>query len=134
MLVQKNKVNPEIRVPLKFYPKFASMILRFVFRGRILPNTSSVVIFTDRIPIQQRRRAVEVALKRACRADLPDGMRFDIYHHPKESNNWIQVADYCSWSVFRKWENRDDRAYWQLHPRLVAQELDVLARGVTRYY
>ena len=134
LLVEKNKVNPAIREPLKFYPKFASMILRFVFRGRILPNTSSVVIFTDRIPIQQRHRAVEVALKRSCRADLPTGMRFDIYHHPKESNKWIQVADYCCWSVFRKWENGNDLAYRQLQPRLVARELDALARGTTRYY
>lgn len=133
MVVEKSKVNPVIREPREFYPQFASMVLRFVFRGRIAVGTSRVLIFTDRIPVH-RKKAVEVALKSACRADLPKGMPFDIYHHPKESNKWIQVVDYCCWAIFRKWEHSDERTYQQIRGHLVTPELNVLRRGLTHYY
>lgn len=61
-------------------------------------------------------------------------MPLESYHHKKESNAWIQVADYCSWAVFRKWEGGDPRTYNQLQSRLAAPELDVLARGSVKYY
>ena len=133
MVIEKCKVNPAIRDPQGFYPQFAAMVLRFVFRGRIAPGTTRVQIFTDTIPVH-RKEPVEIAFKTACRADLPRGMRFDIYHHPRASNKWIQVADYCCWSVHRKWERGDARTYQQLRGRLVTPELNVTARGLTRYY
>jgi len=62
-------------------------------------------------------------------------MPFEVYHHHKASNGWIQVVDYCSWAVFRKWEKGDSRTYDQLRDRLKAPELDVFAAGDhTRYY
>ncbi len=134
IVVEKAKVNPAIREPHHFYPQFASMVLRFIFRGRLLPGTSKVIIFTDTLPVAEHRSAVEKAIKKACRADLGNAVPFESFHHKKESNAWIQVADYCSWAVFRKWEGGDPRTYSQLATRLAAPELDVLAKGAISYY
>jgi hypothetical protein len=69
-VVEKCKVNPAIRDEKIFYPKFAGMALRFVFRGSVEPRTSCVLAFTDTLPIKKQREAVEKTFKLTCRADL----------------------------------------------------------------
>jgi hypothetical protein len=134
ILVEKCKVNPTIQDQADFYPKFASMVLRFVFKGRVRVGTNQVLIYTDTLPVANQRRAVEASIKKACHADLGP-IPFCVFHHPRGSNAWLQVVDYCSWAVFRRWEKKDDRTYVQLRPRLADTELDITARGDgTTYY
>lgn len=135
IVVDKPRVNPFLYDPMTFYPKFAAMVLRFVFRGRVKPGTSRVLVYTDTLPFEKKRAlAVEVAIKKSCRDDLK-GLPFQVLHHRRESNAWIQVADYCCWSVFRKWENGNLDAYDQLRARLADAEIDPMSRGDgTVYY
>ena len=132
VVVDKGKVNPSIRDQHSFYPQFGTMALRFVFRGWTQAATS-VLAFTDTLPINKRRAAVAAAFRRSCRADL-HGLPFNIYHHPQESNYWLQLVDYCCWAVQRKWTKGDSRTYDALAHRLAKPELNVLQRGETRYY
>jgi hypothetical protein len=95
------------------------------------------MVFTDTLPIsgsRKKKEAVAKAIKVACRSELPPKFPFEVYHHPRQSNNWLQVADYCTWSIFRKWEGDDPRTYQQLSSRLAAPELDVLRRGTDYFY
>ena len=117
LVVDKERIYHHLRDPLKFYPRFLPMVLAFVLQGRLAPGTDRVLIYTDRIPVQRRRRAVEKAIQRSCKQALDDGIAFRMYHHASASNNWLQVADYCSWTVYRKY-SADDRSYydrWRRH-------------------
>ncbi len=134
VVVEKAKVNPVIREPHHFYPKFASSVLKFIFRHHLAPGTSAVLIFTDTLPVAKHREAAEKAIKTACRHELDPAIRFESYHHPAASNTWIQTADYCSWAIFKKWEHGDERTYTVLSARLAAPELDALRLGTTKYY
>jgi hypothetical protein len=136
IVVDKPKVNPSIRTEDTFYPKFMAMVLRFVFKGRVHPATGKVLIYTDTLPFPKKRvLAVETSIKASCRKDLPSHISFEICNHRRESNSWIQVADYCCWSVCRKWENHNTDAYDTLRPRLAAPEIDPMSRGDgTLYY
>lgn len=134
LVIEKNKVNPAIRDEHHFYPKFATMLLRFVLRGCVRASTQQVLIFTDDLPVKKKRDAVKKAINVACRGELPPRIRFGCYHHPCASNKWLQVADYCAWAVGRKWERGDPRTYDQLRSRLERSELNVTARGMTTYY
>jgi hypothetical protein len=133
LVVEKAKVNPSIRAPEQFYPKFLASMLRFVFRGSVRESATSLIAFTDTLPFKRNRESVVKAIKESCRAELGK-VPFEILHHRRESNAWIQVADYCTWSVFRKWESGDVRTYDQIGSRLQAPELDCLRWGTTRYY
>ncbi|MGE0273769.1 MAG: DUF3800 domain-containing protein [Vicinamibacterales bacterium] len=134
LVVEKRKLNPSLYNEERFYPFFAGMLLRFVFKGFLGP-ADRVLAFTDTLPVNKHRAAVAKAFKSSCRADLPLGTPFEIYHHPRQANCWLQVADYCCWSLYRKWENGDFRTYGQLAPRLSKRELDVFSRGDgTIYY
>jgi hypothetical protein len=134
--VDKPRINPSLYDPDLFYPKFMGMVLRFVFRGRVKPGTNKVLIYADTLPFTGKRaRAAELAIKTSCRNDLDANIPFHFCCHRRESNKWIQVADYCSWSVFRKWERGNLDAYEQLKQQIAATEIDPMSRGDgTVYY
>jgi hypothetical protein len=134
IIVEKRKVNPSIYDPHVFYPKFASIPLKFVLGYRILPTTSSVMIYTDRLPIQNHKEAIKKTIKTSCRSVLGHAMPFHVFHHPGESNCWLQVADYCGWAITRKWERSDLGPVQMLQRFYSGDELDVMARGTTTYY
>ena len=134
LVVEKCKVYPPLRDQIRFYPEFATMLLRFVLRGRVRAGTERVLIYTDRLPMQRNKRAVEKALKTACRAELSDEIAFHLYHHPRQSNTWLQVVDYCCWAVHKKWDRNDTRTYDLLEPRIAKTELEVTRRGTISYY
>ena len=109
--------------PLRFYPQFLSIVLRFVLRGRLRPGTDRVLIYTDRLPISRKKKAVEKAIHLSCAECLDPRITFHMYHHDSASNPWLQVADYCCWAVHRRHEHRDRTYYDRIRPRLAADEL-----------
>lgn len=135
IVVDKPRLNPSLYETFTFYPRFVSMLLRFIFAGRLLRGTSQVLVYTDTLPFtKQQALAVEIAIKAACKKAL-GGIPFQVCHHRRESNAWLQVVDYCCWSICRKWEHGDFTAYHALHSRLAATEIDPMSRGDgTLYY
>ncbi len=136
IVIEKRKVNPSVRDADVFYPKFLAMLLRFVFRGRIRPGTGKVIIYNDTLPFTHKKRAnaVEIALKSSCRKDLAPTVSFEVCNHRRESNPWIQVADYCCWSVCKKWEHQQTTVYDRLKVKLAAPEIDITSRGDGHIY
>ena len=134
VVIEKSKVYPDLREPHRFYPEFAASVLKYVFRRHLRSDTDTVLVFTDTLPVNKLREAAEKAIKTACRKELAATIRFESYHHPSSSNPWIQVADYCSWAVFKKWEQRDTRTYDLLSHRLAEPELDALRKGSIYHY
>jgi len=138
VVLEKCKINPAVREPHSFYPKFAGTLLKFILRGSAhRPGTDRVLVFTDTMPIDTRakREGVIKAMKSTCSTDLKTGVEHHVFSHRAESNKWIQVADYCCWSISRKWQSGDLRTYNALLPRLSATELELTKWGdQTRYY
>jgi len=135
IVVEKRCVNLSIREPDKFYPKFLTMVLRFIFRGRLIRRTAKVLVYTDTLPFTGKQaRAVGSTIKAACRSDLPSGIPFHVLHHRRETNAWLQVADYCSWSVFRKWEHGIVGEYDRIKARIAAREIAPMSHGDGRIY
>lgn len=137
VVVEKRKVNPALYEPHEFYPKFAGALLKFVLRGSgYRPETDRVLVFADSLPmIKAKREGVLKAMKQTCAGNLPDQCTHHVFSYRRESNKWLQVADYCCWAITRKWERGDSRTYDQLLPRLAARELVITDRSDgTTYY
>jgi hypothetical protein len=134
IVIEKCKVNREHYESHKFYSRFASIPLKTAITRALRPTTNSVLLFTDSLPIHKHRESVEKAIKTTCRAILPKNVRFESFHHHRASNAWIQIADYCSWAIYRKWEHNDGRTYNQLRSHLVTEEIDLLSKDTKRYY
>lgn len=135
VVVQKNRVPPKDREHLgSFYSRFATMPLSLVLRGPIREHAHNVLVYTDRFPEQCNRELTEKAIKIACRAELPSGFPFHVYHHASASNLWLQIADYCAYAIARKWEKGDLSLYTLLQRHLAKGEADVLRAEPTEYY
>ena len=98
----------------------------------ILPHELSaggaeqVIAITDSIPVNRKRQAVEKAIRTTLTSTLPRGMKYRVLHHQSRSHYGLQVADYCCWAVFRKWQT-GDLAWYNLIRPAVKNELEVHA-------
>jgi hypothetical protein len=137
VILEKCKINPVLYEPHEFYPKFAGSLLKFVLRGsHCRRGTDRVLVFADTLPMTHaKREGVLKAMKQTCASCLPATTDHHVFSYRRESNKWLQVADYCCWSMTRKWERGDLRTYNQLRGRLAASELVITDGGDgTKYY
>lgn len=132
-IVEKCKTGPALQVPEKFYPRMLGYHLEFILRQYRLTDFTSVIVYTDRIPVQRNREAVKKAVKQTLANALPPGLTFQVLHHDSKSNFQLQVADYCTWAVYRKWARNDERPYRLIAPA-IRSEFDIFRTGARRYY
>jgi hypothetical protein len=86
-------------------------LLREILRHYPLDEFAEVIVFTDSLPVQRKRAAMEKGVKTTLAAMLPATVRYRILHHASKSNLDLQIADYCTWAVYRKWNGNDDRSF-----------------------
>lgn len=109
LVVEKATTDPAVRSVVRFYPEMLGRLLGHVFET--LSGYREVIVITDSIPVASQRRAIEKAVKTTLADILPPHSRYRIYHHDSRSNIGIQIADYCTWAIQRKWKDGDDRSY-----------------------
>lgn len=132
-VVEKRKTGPALQEPEKFYPRMLGYHLGFILRQYRLTDYTQVLIYTDRIPIQRNREAVKKAIKQTLATALPTEVSSQLLHHDSKSNFQLQVADYCTWAIYRKWERQDERSY-TLIASAVRSEFDIFRTGTRMYY
>ena len=92
-----------------------------------------LIVITDNIPLSKKKKAIEKAIKLTLAEMLPDKIRYRIYHHSSRSHFGLQIADYCNWAIFRRWE-RDDADYWIKIRPCIKSEFNIFQRGSIYYY
>ena len=108
LVVDKSEVLSAMRDEVRFYPAMLGHLLSRVASIELESgDTEEIVIITDTIPVNRRRRTVEKAVQTTLARMLPSRVKYRILHHQSRSHYGLQVADYCCWAVFRKWERRD---------------------------
>jgi hypothetical protein len=133
VIVEKRKSDPALREEARFYPRILGYLLRYVLEHHALEQYAAVIVFTDRIPVKGKRKAVEKAIKTVLSNMLPKTARYRLMHHDSKSNFQLQIADYCNWAIYRKWSRRDLRSY-ELIKAAVRSEFDIFRTGKTFYY
>lgn len=128
IIVEKAKVDEALRAEEQFYPKVLCTLLREILGQYPLSEFVEVVVFTDSIPVSRKRGAVEKGVKVTLAAMLPAGVRYCVLHHASKSNLDLQIADYCTWAVYRKWNGKEERSFSRIKSA-VRLEWDVLKAG-----
>jgi len=132
IIVEKAKTMPSLHEEVRFYPKIMGYLLQYMLRD--LGNYDGLVVITDRLPVKKRRRAIEKAINTSLSVMMkPVGKPYKIMHHSSKSSFCLQVADYCNWAIFRKWERGDFRSY-NLIRQHIRSEFDVFSVGDKHYY
>jgi len=133
LVVEKRKTYPALQMVEHFYPDMIGQLLRHILGQHDLNLFQAVIVFTDSLPIQKNRAAVEKAIKITLAKFLPATARYRLIHHDSKSNFDLQIAGYCTWALYRKWNNWDLRSYEYIQP-VVRSEFDVFQAGKTFYY
>lgn len=112
LILDKKTVPSEERPGQRFYPLYATQLLRTVLTHYPDP-CEPIVIVTDRLPIKRDQATAAKLFKRYIRQHL--GHRsFALVHHASTAHGALQAADYCIWATYRKWTRDDDRSYRQI--------------------
>lgn len=118
LVVEKSSVTSELRTGERFYPEMFERLLRLVVRSIMSQSDlGEIIVITDTVPINKGRRAVEKTIQTTLGRELP-GLQHRTFHHQSRSHYGLQIADYCSWAVFRKWEVGDRAWFDRLQPAI----------------
>ncbi len=126
-ILEKNKVLPEKR---KDTDKFYINNLEHATKNVLLNIDEDFVIFTDRLPIKKNKTMLIKGLKKGIGSYLDSEhkmTKYAIFHHSSASNAYLQVVDYISWAIFRKYE-KNETTYHKIVERYIKLE-KLLTKG-----
>jgi len=125
LVAEKATVDPALQEGRRFYPELLSQLLQLVLPMELgADDVEKIVVITDTIPVNKKRKTIERTVRTALRNTLPPGMRYRVLHHQSRSHFGLQVADYCSWAIFRKWQTGERDWYDRIRPA-VRRELEL---------
>ena len=133
LVVEKRKTGPSLQTEEAFYPRMLGYLLKHILDQHDLRLFKEVIVFTDTIPVLKRRATIEKTIKTTLAGLLPPTARYRLMHHESKSNLDLQIADYCTWAVYRKWSANDLRSFEHIRPA-VTSEFDIFRTGTRLYY
>ncbi len=133
VIAEKPKAEPSLRPPDKFYTEMLSRLLGCVLKEVSLEKVSEVIVITDKIPIQKKRKTVEKIIKHMLAAVLPKNVPYRLLHHSSKSASGLQIADYFNWAIFRAWESGDQRSLKRIAP-VINNQIEYFARKAKCHY
>lgn len=130
VVVHKNRTNPSLRHPDTFYGiVFKSLVNTIVARHKLREPCE---VFASSFGLKGSKQAFFDGLEAGFRRH-PD-LEHKIHFHPTTSHHMLQVSDYVSWAIFRKWDQNDPRSFDLLGPSKIKSDYPIFAKGDTEYY
>lgn len=133
-ILEKPKVAPNKRQEKdKFYIDNLSYAIKKLLDE--LNINKNFIIITDRLPIEKNKNKQVGALKKGIKEYLSSKnlkLRYDIFHHSSASSANLQIIDYISWAIFRKYEHKDSNYYKKVDKYLI--KIDEVTKDRTQIY
>lgn len=133
LVVDKPKTSPEYQDASKFYAFMLEYLLDHVVTSHPCVGANKVIVITDTIPAKRKRKMTERKIRRSFVAKAPPGRQFSILHHDSRSHYGLQVADYCSWALYRKLQHGDSTYFEKIKPA-VRTKLEIYRSVQSRFY
>lgn len=131
-IMEKAKANPSVRkTDADFYRHGWLYHLRHGLRDEI-KSTGELHITAASVGTKKGQTVFTDAVRDVVR-DTVSGKAVRTSFWQCATDPCLQLADYCTWAIQRKWETGDCRAYDRLRNR-VTYEYELFARGTTVYY
>jgi len=122
------------QVEEKFYTQLSETLICWVFRRyRDFQNTTidKIIIIFDILFNKTKQELVKKHLKGYFKQKF--GIVPYIYFHQGKSDINCQMADYCGWAVFVKWERNEIRPYKIIQGK-IKSEFNIFEQGEIIYY
>lgn len=135
-ILDKRKAQKELRDdPLYFYKLAWYLHFKYV-ASQIADSNDELLVVASSLQIKRKRKTTKTAVHEAV-TEVVNQVSPTVTCHcafsPSASDPCLQVADYLTWAVQRKYESEDHRSY-DLVRHLVESEFEPFRRGATLYY
>ena len=131
-VLQKNKAFPWTRASEERFYKCAWFHHMKYVAPKVASRRDDLLVIAASIDTKRKQRdfraSVKDVVEQTARASI---IRVNMW--PAATDPCLQVADYCSWAIQRKWERGDTRSY-DLIKGKIRSEYDLFARGTALYY
>lgn len=142
VVVQKNKANPSLYESgskgktkhrgENLYAVVARALLKYVFlRYGDSADFDRVVVVLGSLFTRGKQDVINQTLKRELKQHIEKP--FQIYFHDGRADINSQIADYCSWAIYRSVEDGEKRPLEAISDRIFSP-LDIFKKGTTEYY
>ena len=134
-ILEKPKVDPAKRKEIdKFYIDNLNLAIHQLLDK--LEIDKNFIIITDRLPVQKNKNKQVGALKKGIKGYIRKNslsVRYDIFHHCSASSVNLQIVDYISWAIFRKYERGQDDDYNKIEKYLIDIDMMTKNRDINHY-
>lgn len=129
--IDKRFTHPQRQSNTALFGLFARSMGRWIDTVYRNSDYESVVLVFDSVLTGKERGAFKKTLK----PELQDlNFSYKILFHPVKQDLNGQIADYFSWSCFRKLEHDDSKYFDQLSATAHWSQFDLFRNGATRYW
>lgn len=131
-VMEKSKAQPQTRLSEDVFYKYGWWYHFMYSSGKYINNVEELMITVASIGTKKKRIAFEDAVRDVVRQKIRR-KQWSAAFWPCQTDPCLQVADYCTWAIQRKWEMNDARSY-DLIASKINYEYDLWARGTAHYY
>lgn len=130
-ILEKCKAQPHLRDDKQPYKMAWYLHFKHV-APRIARRADRMFVAASSLGTKKARGAFHQAVDDVVRQVSPCRSH-RVAFWPAASDPCLQIADYCTWAIQRKWERGDDRSHTLIAPK-VHTEFDVWSVGAVTYY
>lgn len=130
-VLEKCKAQPHLQDGPSIYKMAWYLHFKHV-APRIVNQSHRMFVVASRLGTKKARGALHGAVDQVVEQVAPCRSH-RVAFWPADSDPCLQVADYCTWAIQRKWEHGDARSHVLISSK-VKSEFDVWQLGSTTYY
>ncbi len=131
-ILEKSKAQPSIRPSdARFYQMAWFLHMKFV-TPRIVQANDDLLVVGASLGTKKKQQVFHAAVQDVM-WQVTTNVNHRVAFWSAASEPCLQVADYCSWAIQRKWERGDTRSYAHIQ-QSVFTEFDAFRFGTTHYY
>ena len=130
-ILEKSKAQPHLQSEAGLY-KIAWFLHFQHVAPRIADRDDRLFVAASRLGTKKKRGGFHSAVDEVV-SQVSRCASHRVAFWPTESDPCLQVADYCTWAIQRKWERGDSRSYDLIKDK-IASEFDAWSIGSTHFY
>lgn len=131
-IMEKAKAQPQTRISEEVFYQYGWNYHFQYSSKKYLGPDNELMITVASIGTKKKRIAFEDAVRTVVRQKIKRSQWVAAFW-PCSTDPCLQIADYCTWAIQRKWERGDSRAYDIIKDR-INYEFDLWSHGTIYYY
>ncbi|MBN2238903.1 MAG: DUF3800 domain-containing protein [Dehalococcoidales bacterium] len=135
VIVDKRKVAVSLRPLSRLYPELITQLLKNTLHpdGIYINDYDRVIVITDRESCSKKEKG---AIRKAVSQNISrhmSGIPYQLFMHNSFSHTHLQVVDYFSWAIYRKWTIKDTQYYDKIK-KVIKSEVPILQEENEIFY